>query len=73
AEALQVPCYLIGGFVRDKIIGRETKDMDIVCLGDGILLAEEVSRKFYPKPEVNFFKNFGNNAERNYSFLMVNY
>jgi poly(A) polymerase len=59
AEALQVPCYLIGGFVRDKIIGRPTKDIDIVCLGDGIALAEAVSKKFSPKPEVNFFKNFG--------------
>lgn len=59
ATALQLPCYLIGGFVRDKIIGRPTKDMDIVCLGDGILLAEEVSKKFSSKPEVNFFKNFG--------------
>ena len=59
ATALQLPCYLIGGFVRDKIIGRPTKDMDIVCLGDGILLAAEVSKKFSSKPEVNFFKNFG--------------
>lgn len=59
AEALQVPCYLIGGFVRDKIIGRPTKDMDIVCIGDGIALAEAVSKRFSPKPEVNFFKNFG--------------
>ena len=59
AATLQLPSYLIGGFVRDKIIGRPTKDMDIVCLGDGIALAEEVSKKFSPKPEVNFFKNFG--------------
>jgi len=59
AAALQMPSYLIGGFVRDKIIGRPTKDMDIVCLGNGILLAEAVSKKFSPKPEVNFFKNFG--------------
>jgi tRNA nucleotidyltransferase/poly(A) polymerase len=59
AEELQVPCYLIGGFVRDKILGRETKDMDIVCVGDGIELAARVAEKFSPAPEVSFFKNFG--------------
>ena len=59
AAALQVPCYLIGGFVRDKIIGRPTKDMDIVCMGDGIALAHAVAQKFKPKPTVSFFKNFG--------------
>ena len=59
AAGLNVPCYLIGGFVRDKIIGRPTKDIDIVCLGDGIALAEAVAKKFTPAPEVSFFKNFG--------------
>ncbi|HEX8334068.1 MAG TPA: HD domain-containing protein [Segetibacter sp.] len=54
-----MPAYLIGGFVRDKIIGRTTKDADIVCLGDGILLSEKVSELFNPKPAVSFFKNFG--------------
>ncbi len=59
ARELQVPCYLIGGFVRDKIIGRDTKDADIVCIGDGIALAHKVAGKFSPKPHVAFFKNFG--------------
>ena len=59
AEELQVPCYIIGGFVRDKIIERKTKDADIVCLGDGITLAEKVAERFNPKPTVAFFKNFG--------------
>ncbi|MBC7887816.1 MAG: HD domain-containing protein [Ferruginibacter sp.] len=59
AEALQVQCYLIGGFVRDKIIGRPTKDIDIVCTGDGIALAQAVAIQFHPKPTVSFFKNFG--------------
>ncbi len=59
ASLLDVPCWLIGGFVRDKIIGRPTKDIDIVCIGDGIALAHAVSKKLLPSPMVNFFKNFG--------------
>ena len=59
AEELQLPCYLIGGFVRDKIIGRATKDIDIVCMGDGIELAHKVAQYFNPIPAVSFFKNFG--------------
>ncbi|WP_207494350.1 CCA tRNA nucleotidyltransferase [Aridibaculum aurantiacum] len=59
AKDLQMPAYLIGGFVRDKIIGRKTKDADIVCLGDGIQLADKVAERFSPKPHVSFFKNFG--------------
>jgi poly(A) polymerase len=59
AQELEMPAYLIGGFVRDKIIGRPTKDADIVCLGDGILLADKVAERFSPKPQVAFFKNFG--------------
>jgi len=59
AQKLQVPCYLIGGFVRDKILDRKTKDMDVVCVGDGIALAHTVAEQFNPKPEVYFFKNFG--------------
>ena len=54
-----VPCYVVGGFVRDKLLGRETKDIDIVCIGDGIKLAEMSARQFKPVPEVHFFKNFG--------------
>ncbi len=59
AEQMQVPCYLIGGFVRDKIIGRPTKDADIVCMGDGIELAHAVATSFRPKPAVAYFKTFG--------------
>ncbi len=59
AEQLQLPCFLIGGFVRDKIIGRDTKDADIVCIGDGIELAHKVAASFHPKPIVAYFKNFG--------------
>ncbi len=59
AGELGMKTYLIGGFVRDKILGRPTKDADIVCAGDGIELAKHVAKKFDPVPQVNFFKNFG--------------
>jgi poly(A) polymerase len=59
ADELGVPAYVIGGFVRDKLLGRATKDADIVCVGDGIQLAHKVAERFQPKPSVSFFKNFG--------------
>lgn len=59
AQELGVETYAVGGFVRDKILERPTKDLDIVCIGDGIQLAEAVAEKFNPKPIVSFFKNFG--------------
>jgi putative nucleotidyltransferase with HDIG domain len=54
-----VKTYLIGGFVRDKLLGRPTKDADIVCVGDGIQLAKSVAKRFNPVPKVNYYKNFG--------------
>lgn len=59
AHGLGVKCYLIGGFVRDKLLNRDTKDADIVCDGDGIELAHAVANTFPQKPQVNFFKTFG--------------
>ena len=59
AEELGVETYLIGGFVRDKILRRQTTDADIVCIGDGIELAKAVAKRFNPIPHVSYFKNFG--------------
>jgi poly(A) polymerase len=59
AARMQVKVYVIGGFVRDKIIGRPTSDADIVCVGNAIDLANEVAACYDPRPVVSFFKNFG--------------
>lgn len=59
AEELGTEAYLIGGYVRDKILRRPTKDADIVCSGDGIELAKAVAKRFEPVPSVSYFKNFG--------------
>jgi len=58
AEKLHVETYIIGGFVRDLILNRESKDIDFVCVGSGIHLAEEVSRNL-PKSNLSVFKSFG--------------
>lgn len=59
AATLNIETYLVGGFVRDKLLGRPTKDADIVCVGDGIQLATETAKHFQPTPTVSYFKNFG--------------
>ena len=59
AWELGYPCYLVGGFVRDKILERPTKDADFVCVGDAVKLAEAASAHFNPRPKLSYFKNFG--------------
>lgn len=59
AKQLQYPTYVIGGFVRDLLLERASKDLDVVCLGDGIKLAKTVASKMKGKPRVNVFQNFG--------------
>src|SRR5689334_2717070 len=59
AWELGMPSFIIGGFVRDKLLGRKTKDADIVTVGDGIALAHKVAERFLPKPNVSFFKTYG--------------
>jgi putative nucleotidyltransferase with HDIG domain len=58
-ERMQVQVYIIGGFVRDKIIDRTTSDVDIVCIGNAIDLANRVASCYSPTPPVSIFKNFG--------------
>ena len=59
AQNLGRETYLVGGFVRDKILNRPTTDADFVCVGDALELAAEVAKQFKPSPKVDYFKNFG--------------
>jgi len=60
AENLGLESYVIGGYVRDFLLKRgDGNDIDIVAVGSGIALAEEVSRLLPGKPKVNVFKTYG--------------
>lgn len=59
ANELKVDAYVIGGFVRDIILKRPCKDIDVVAIGSGIELAKLVAKKISPKTKVSVFKNFG--------------
>jgi len=60
AESLNVDSYVIGGFVRDFLLKRDSKkDIDIVAVGSGIELALKVSELLPNKPKVQVFKNYG--------------
>ena len=60
AVEMKVDCYVIGGFVRDYLLNKNTpKDVDFVVVGNGIELAKRVATKLAGKPKVSIFKNFG--------------
>lgn len=59
ADRIGRPCYVVGGFVRDLIIGRQSKDIDFVTVGSGIELAEAVAAEFGPRAKVNVFRSYG--------------
>ncbi len=60
ADELNLDTYVIGGYVRDFLLKKGTaKDIDIVAVGSGITLANELASKLLDKPKVSVFKNFG--------------
>lgn len=60
ADELQMKTYVVGGYVRDKLLRRnkESKDIDFVAVGSGITLAKKVAEKL-GRSKISVFKNFG--------------
>ena len=50
--------FVIGGYVRDQLLNRETKDIDIVAIGSGIDFAKKTAKKLKSSP-IKVFKSFG--------------
>ena len=59
AEELKFPVYVVGGYVRDMIMERESVDIDIVTVGDGVELANNVASRLNEEVKVYVYKNFG--------------
>lgn len=60
ADNLSLETYAIGGFVRDYFLQRgDAKDIDVVAVGSGIALAEEVAKLLPHQPKVQVFKTYG--------------
>ena len=54
----QIPTYVVGGYVRDLFLQRDSKDIDVVVLGDGIEMAKRLAA-MNPGSSFSFFKNYG--------------
>ena len=59
ADRLGVECYVVGGYVRDIFLERPSNDIDVVVVGSGIAVAEELKRMLGRKAHLSVFKNFG--------------
>lgn len=59
AEQLKLETYVVGGYVRDILLERDSKDIDFVCVGSGIELAKKTAQLIDPRIKVSYFKNFG--------------
>lgn len=59
ADHLGLECYVVGGYVRDIFLERPSNDIDVVVVGSGIKVAEELKRMVGKKAHLSVFKNFG--------------
>ena len=59
ADTMGVECYVVGGYVRDIFLERPSNDIDVVVVGSGIAVAEELKRLLGRKAHLSVFRNFG--------------
>jgi len=65
ADHMNLDTYVIGGYVRDLFLRRQSKDIDIVTVGSGISLAKAVANALGRESHLSVYKNFGT-AQVNY-------
>lgn len=58
ADSIGRPCYVVGGYVRDLVLGRHSKDIDFVTVGSGIEVARKVA-SMIKGSHLAVYRNFG--------------
>lgn len=59
ADTLGLECYVVGGYVRDLFLERPSNDIDVVVVGSGIAVAQQLRKILGRRAHVSVFKNFG--------------
>ena len=72
ADHLRMECYVVGGYVRDLFLERASNDIDVVVVGSGIRVAEELKCQLGRKAHLSVFRNFGT-AQVKYRDLEVEF
>ena len=72
ADHLRMECYVVGGYVRDLFLERASNDIDVVVVGSGIRVAEELKSQLGRKAHLSVFRNFGT-AQVKYRDLEVEF
>ncbi|MBM4426162.1 MAG: CCA tRNA nucleotidyltransferase [Chloroflexi bacterium] len=54
AASVNMPCYVVGGFVRDLLLGRPVKDLDVIVEGDAVKLGDQLVKKYGGKLTPHF-------------------
>ena len=72
ADHLRMECYVVGGYVRDLFLERASNDIDVVVVGSGIRVAEELKCQLGRKAHLSVFRNFGT-AQVKYHDLEVEF
>lgn len=59
ADSLNMECYVVGGYVRDLFLQRQSNDIDVVVVGSGIEVADALKKELGKKAHISVFRNFG--------------
>lgn len=67
-----IKAWVVGGYVRDHLLGHDNKDIDVAVVGSGIDFGQEVANLLKGGNKFNYFKNFGT-AQLKYKDFIIEF